>query len=95
MGLKVWRASAACVKWLVKLAILTGWLYLIVSLPALNVWLALAMWGLCLGDFWLWLRHSSYCETPRWFDWFPPGEGFYSWWMTRPPRKRKRGSSWN
>jgi hypothetical protein len=90
MGLKFWRAFAAFVKWLVKLAIVVGWSYLVVNLPALNVWLALTVWALFVADFWLWLCHSRYCETPRWFDWFPPGVGFYCWRQMRPRKRRKR-----
>jgi hypothetical protein len=90
MGVTKFLAGlAAFLKWLARLTILTGWLYLVTSLPQVNAWVALVVWALLVADFWLWLRHSSYCESLRWFEWFPPGEGFYSWWTMRP-RKRRR-----
>lgn len=89
MGVKLWMQLVDVTRFLVKLAILTAWLYLVTSLPLVNVWLALAVWGLLMADFCLWLRHSSYCEVQRWFEWFPPGEGFYCWRQTR--RRKGRG----
>jgi len=89
MGVKFWAKLVAFAKFLVKLAILTGWLYVVVGLASVNLWVGLPVWGLIAADFWLWLR-EPYCDCPWWFDWFPPGNGFYCWWMMRPRKARRK-----
>lgn len=85
MGVKL----LATARFLVKLLIVTGWLWLLVELAAVNLWTFLAVFGLLAADYWLWLRWPDLHDPPRFFEWFPVGNGFYCWWMTRPRKERR------
>lgn len=88
MGLKWWLTFIAGL--LVKLIIVVGFFFGVIQLVAAYPNVALVLCALTAADAYLFFRaeDEERKKRPRFFEWFPFGDGFYMWW-----KARKRGQT--